>query len=90
MKTNRISRIYRNPIYLAKEYKKMIDSGEVKTQAELARIKGISRARITQILDLLKLNSLILQELEKLGDPLKSKIITERMLRSYVNKSFKD
>jgi len=60
MKTNRISRIYRNPIYLAKEYKKMIDSGEVKTQAELARIKGISRARITQILDLLKLNSLIL------------------------------
>ena len=90
MKTNQISRIYRNPIYLAKEYKKMIDSGEVKTQAELARIKGISRARITQILDLLKLNSLILQELEKLGDPLKSKIITERMLRPYVNKSFKD
>ncbi len=90
MKTNQISRIYRNPIYLAKEYKKMIDSGEVKTQAELARIKGISRARITQILDLLKLNSLILQELEKLGDPLKSKITTERMLRPYVNKSFKD
>jgi len=61
--------------------------GEVKTQAELARIKGISRARVTQILNLLKLDSLIIQELEKLGDPLKSKIITEQMLRPYVNKS---
>ena len=78
---------YRNPIYLAKEYKKMIDSGEVKNQAELARPKGISRARVTQILDLLKLDSLIVRELEKLGDPLKAKIITERMLRPYVNKS---
>jgi DNA repair protein RadC len=65
----------------------MLDSGEVKNQAELARIKGISRAKVTQILNLLKLDSLIIQELEKLGDPLKSKIITERMLRPYVNKS---
>ncbi|MBN2394972.1 MAG: hypothetical protein JXC36_00745 [Candidatus Atribacteria bacterium] len=86
-KANKTIRVYRNPIYLAREYKKMLDSGEVKNQAELARIKGISRARVTQILNLLKLDSLIIQELEKLGDPLKSKIITERMLRPYVNKS---
>ncbi|GAH06546.1 unnamed protein product, partial [marine sediment metagenome] len=26
---------------------------------------------------------------EKLGDPLKSKLITERLLRPYVNKSFR-
>ena len=78
---------YRNPIYLAKEYEKMIDSGEVKNHAELARIKGISRARVTQILNLLKLDSLITQELERLGDPLKAKIINERKLRAYVNKS---
>jgi len=64
----------------------MIDSGEAKNQAELARKLGISRARVTQILNLLKLDSLIIQELEKLSDPLKSKIITERMLRQYVNK----
>ena len=49
----------------------MINSREVKNQAELARIKGISKARVTQRLDLLKLDSLIIQELEKLGDPLK-------------------
>ena len=65
----------------------MIDFSEVKNQAELSRLKGISRARVTQILDLLKLDFFIIQELEKLGDPLKSRVITERMLRPYVNKS---
>jgi len=65
----------------------MIDNGQVKNQADLARKLGISRVRIHQILSLLKLDSLIIQELEKFGDPLKSKIITERMLRPYVNKS---
>jgi DNA-binding MarR family transcriptional regulator len=67
----------------------MIDSGQVKNQSDLARKLGISRARVTQILGQLKLNSLIIQELEKFGDPLESRIITERMLRPYVNKSFR-
>jgi hypothetical protein len=68
----------------------MIDNGQAKNQSDLARKLGTSRVRIHQILSLLKLNSLIIQELEKFGDPLKSKIITERMLRIYVNKSLKD
>ena len=71
IKSNQIKHIYQNPICLTKEYKEMINSREVKNQAELARIKGISKARVTQRLDLLKLDSLIIQELEKLGDPLK-------------------
>jgi hypothetical protein len=57
----------------------MIDNGQFKNQAELAKLKGFSRARVTQILNLLKLDSLIIQELEKLGDPFKSRIITERI-----------
>lgn len=65
----------------------MIDSGEVKNQVELARMKSISRARVTQILNLLKIDLKVIKELEKFGDPLESKTITERMLRSYVNKS---
>ncbi len=65
----------------------MIDNGQVKNQAGLARKLGISRVRICQILSLLKLDSVIIQELEKFGDPLKSKLITERLLRPYVNKS---
>ena len=89
-KANPITRIYRNPIYIAKEYKEMIDNSQVKNQSGLARKLGISRVRIHQILSLLKLDSLIIQELEKLGDPLKSKIITERKLRPYVNKSFRE
>jgi len=87
IKINSITPIYRNPIYIAREYKHLIDNGQVKNQSNLARKLGISRARVTQILRLLKLNSIIIQELEKLGDSLKSKIIAERMLRPYVNKS---
>jgi hypothetical protein len=58
----------------------------VKNQSGLARKLGISRVRVHQMLSLLKLNYLIIQELENFGDPLKSKIITERILRPYVNK----
>ena len=86
-KPSKTKSIHRNPIYLAREYKRMIDSGLLKNQSDLARKLGISRVRVHQILSLLKLDSLIVQELEKLGDPLKSTIITERMLRPYVNKS---
>ena len=86
-KTKQITHIYRNPIYLARDHRGMIDSNQVKNQSSLARKLGISRVRIHQILNLLKLDSLIIQELEKFGDPPKSKIITERMLRPYVNKS---
>ena len=89
IKATQITHIYRNPIYLAREYKRMIDSGQVKNQSNLAHKLGISKVRVHQILSLLKLNPLVVQELEKLGDPLKSKIITERMLRPYVNKSLR-
>ena len=89
-KAIQIVRIYRNPIYLAREYKQMIDNRQVKNQSGLACKLGISRVRIHQILSLLKLDPLIIQELEKLGDPLKSKIITERMLRPYINKSIQE
>ena len=62
----------------------MIDSGEVKNQAELARIKGISRARVTQILNLLKLDKSIIDNLEKIGDPMDKKITSERELRKII------
>jgi hypothetical protein len=39
------------------------------------------------MLNSLKLNPLIIQELEKLYDPLKLNLITEQILRPYVNKS---
>ncbi len=59
----------------------MIDSGKAKNQAELARIKGLSRARITQLLNLLKLDKNIIGNLEQIGDPMDKKVISERGLR---------
>jgi hypothetical protein len=38
----------------ALEYQKMLSKGIAKNQAEIARIEGVSRARITQIMKLLK------------------------------------
>ena len=40
----------RLPVY----YQSLLDSGEVKTRAELARFLGVSRARVTQVLNRLK------------------------------------
>jgi len=65
----------------------MLDSGEVKNQAELARMKGISRARVTQILNLLKLDKSIIDHLEQIGDPMDRKVISERKLRKIIHLS---
>lgn len=39
---------------LAREYQSILDSGVVETRAELARHLGVSRARVTQVLNRLK------------------------------------
>ena len=65
----------------------MLDSGEAKTQAELARIKGISRARVTQIINLLRLDKSVIDNLEKIGDPMDRKVISERELRKFIYQS---
>ena len=83
-KKERIIPIYRNPLYVAKEYARMIESGEAKSESDVARNLGISRVRVNQFITLLKLEASIIRTIEKLGDPLRTRIITERMLRPYV------
>ena len=61
-----------------------MEKGEYKSQADLARKKGISRARVTQILNLLKLDPEVQEMVVGLGDPLKSGSVTERKLRAIV------
>ncbi len=39
----------------AVEYQKMLSMGVAKNKAEIARIEGVSRARVTQILNLINL-----------------------------------
>jgi len=63
----------------------MIDSGKVKNHAELARIKGISRARVIQILNLLKLDKNIIDNLEQIGNPMDKKVISEEGLRKIIH-----
>ena len=75
---------YRNPICLAKDYKRMIDSEDVKNQSDLARKLGVSRVRISQVLSLLKLDVKIIEAVEKLGDPMPKRYISERKLRSLI------
>ena len=50
-------------------------------KADLARKLGISRARVTQMLNLLKLPEDLTREVEEMGDHWGRRLITERMLR---------
>ncbi len=89
-KSKQITHIHRNPIYLAREYKQMIDNDQVKNQSDLARLKGVSRARIIQLINILKLDEKIKTKIEKLGDPLPNRSISERQLRKIINKNKKN
>jgi len=67
-KKERILPIYRNPIYLAKEYARLIETGEARNESDLAQKMGISRVRVNHFIRLLKLDASIIQIIEKLGD----------------------
>jgi hypothetical protein len=83
----RPARAYRNPITLAQEWQQALNSGQYSTQADFARKQGISRARVTQVFRLLNLAPEALNAIVALGDPLPSRILTERRLRSVINLS---
>jgi hypothetical protein len=68
---------------LAREWREAIEKGQYKSQADLARKKGISRARVTQVLNLLKLDAEVQEMVVSLGDPLPSGSVTERKLRGF-------
>ena len=52
------------------------------SRADLARKLGLSRARVTQILNLLGLPELLISEIEGMGDHWSRQLVTERQLRS--------
>jgi hypothetical protein len=78
-------RTYRNPVFLAREWEKMLRSGEYASQTALARKLGVSRVRVTQVLNLLRLAPDVREKIAGLGDPLAYPIVTERKLRPLVN-----
>jgi ParB-like chromosome segregation protein Spo0J len=54
---------------------------ESNSRAEIARRMGVSRALVTQWLDLLGLPEKLIQEAEALGDNWDRQVVTERELR---------
>ncbi len=70
---------------LAIRYDELVRVGAVKDYAELARLGGVTRARITQIMDLLNLALDIIEELLCLPRATAGRDrITERQLRGIV------
>ena len=72
---------YRNPIYLACQWQKDLAEGKYDSRADLSRKLGVSRAKVTQVLNLLKLPGDMIENLYAMVDPLPKPIITERNLR---------
>ena len=73
---------YRNSIYLTKEWNKTLNTGEYASAAALADHFRVSRARVTQILNLLELSPEAIKLITSLGDQLSSPIVSERKLRT--------
>ena len=69
-----------NPLLLAQDLKQLLDDGVVNSKAELARLYGFSRPRITQIMNLLNLPSDVKGEILALSGE-KQQLFTERKLR---------
>ena len=62
----------------------MIETSEVKNQSGLAEKLGISRARVSHVLNILKLDEKLISAIEQLGDPMQRKIVSICMLSKYM------
>jgi len=63
------------------EWKELLESGKLSNQAEIARIEGVSRVRVTQIMSLLRLAPEIQEHILSLPETTYRCTITERSLR---------
>ncbi|MFC1715298.1 hypothetical protein ACFL6S_16635 [Candidatus Poribacteria bacterium] len=70
---------WQNPLRLALGYQTLLENG--KTKADIARMMGSSRARVTQIMSLLELHPDIQKYLNDTKNDLDAKLLTERKLR---------
>lgn len=65
---------------LAEEFRRQLDAGGV-NQADLARLHGLTRARVTQVLHLLRLAPVILDFLKRLPAGPHARMYSERRIR---------
>ncbi len=77
-RTPRVVELLRKAI----EWRRQLDAGEVRNQAEIAKREEVTRARVTQIIGLLRLGPEIHEKILSLPDTAHRPPISERMLRS--------
>jgi hypothetical protein len=65
----------------AQAWRALLESGEVRNQAEIARREGVTRARGTQAMGLLRLAPEIQQHILSMPNAVRQPAITERALR---------
>jgi hypothetical protein len=71
---------WQTPLRLALKYQILLENG--RTKADIARIMGSSRARVSQVMGLLKLHPEIQEYLNNSEYNLDTKLLTERRLRN--------
>lgn len=69
-------------IHKAVKWKKMIDDGIISSMSDIASKEGLTRARVTQIMNLLKLRAEMQENLLSLDDPKEIIKFSERKLRA--------
>ena len=69
----------------AVRWQRMLSSGVVTSRAEVARLEGVTRARVTQVLALLRLAPEIQQRILKLPPTTASRALSERSLRPLID-----
>ncbi|MDD5761194.1 MAG: hypothetical protein PHP88_01620 [bacterium] len=76
-KTPRVTELLRKAI----EWRRQLDAGEVRNQADISRREGITRARVTQVMGMLRLAPEIQEQIHTLPDTSCPSTISERNLR---------
>ncbi|MDO8473392.1 MAG: hypothetical protein Q7T05_06190, partial [Dehalococcoidia bacterium] len=75
-KTPRVVELLRK----AMKWKTLLEPGRIARQAEIARREGITRARVTQVMGLMRLAPEIQEQIQSLTDIAGRSPVTERML----------
>ena len=78
-KTPRVVELLRKAI----EWKSLLESGKVASQAEIASREGVTRARVTQVMGMLHLVPEIQEKILFMPDAIHKSLLTERVLRPF-------
>jgi hypothetical protein len=76
-RTPRVAELLRKAI----EWQNLLESGQVVSQADIAHREGITRARVTQVMGMLRLSPEIREKILSMPDIVRRPPISERRLR---------